>query len=120
MTPEDMFYRIRSVKSFLLTGAHLALLKRAYVSWESTEFGAPAIDGKRPYGNSDVVRDILEITGWWDDRWDDEDIPETAVDYAMTLHAETGVALQICLETGAFRTGRYVREGYGPWELEEW
>ena len=29
--------------------------------WDDCEFGAPAIDCKRPYGNSDVYNDIAKI-----------------------------------------------------------
>ena len=43
---------------------HLALLKNLYFhSNNNCEFGAFEVDGKRPYGNSDVIDDIREITG---------------------------------------------------------
>lgn len=31
--------------------------------WDDCETGAPAIDPKRPYGNSSVASDVLEILG---------------------------------------------------------
>lgn len=31
--------------------------------WDKCETGAPAVDPKRPYGNSDVDCDVLEILG---------------------------------------------------------
>lgn len=49
---------------FALTDQHLTLLRSAYVRWEDCEFGAPAIDYKRPYGNSDVVGDMAMISEW--------------------------------------------------------
>jgi hypothetical protein len=49
------------MKEIKIKKEHIALLNRAYVRWEDGEFGAPAIDCKRPYGNSSVVEDIIEI-----------------------------------------------------------
>lgn len=43
--------------------------------------------------------------------WYDEELgprPDAAWRF-MRLHVETGIALQIALATGEFRTGRYVR-----------
>jgi hypothetical protein len=34
-----------------------------YITWDDCEFGAPACDCKRPYGNSDVYGDMAEILG---------------------------------------------------------
>jgi len=39
------------------------LLKNFQVRWNDCEFGAPEINPKRPYGNSDVEQDMLEILG---------------------------------------------------------
>jgi hypothetical protein len=116
--------------TFTVTEEHLTLLRRAYVRWDDCEFGAPAIDPKRPYGNSGVERDIAEILNepeWQsavaeDERHDDE----AARDYYLSrnrdrlvrLHAETGVALQIVLATGQFAAGYYRRAklGSSSWE----
>lgn len=43
------------------TAAHLALLRRACWDWNECEYGAPSMDPKRPYGNSDVEDDLAEI-----------------------------------------------------------
>lgn len=48
---------------FTVTSEHLKLLRRANITWDSREFSAPAIDCKRPYGNSSVYSDIAEILG---------------------------------------------------------
>src|SRR6266568_5645220 len=46
---------LASVSEFTVTEDHLKLLRHAYLYWEYGEgYGAPAIDPKRPYGNSDV------------------------------------------------------------------
>lgn len=39
---------------------HLTLLKEACWGWDDAEFGAAAMDAKRPYGNSDVEEDLAE------------------------------------------------------------
>jgi hypothetical protein len=89
-SPRTQFDVIRNTTRFTVSDEHLRLLRRAYVSWDETEFGAPEIDCKRPYGNSDM------------------------------LHAETAVALQIALSTGEFRNGRYTREdGSHGWKRDE-
>lgn len=51
---------IQGTETFEIKNEHLELLKRAFVSWDSCEYGAPAINCKRPYGNSYVEGDI----GW--------------------------------------------------------
>ncbi len=89
---------------------HLMLLRRAYVGWDDCEFGAPAIDCKRPYGNSSVERDVAEILGWPCDR--DDDVPDVLKQRATALHKGTEAALQIALTAGSFGPdilGSYVK-----------
>ncbi len=91
-------------EDFTITKDHLNLLKRMYVSWDDCEFGAPSIDCKRPYGNSDVLDDIKEITG----------------KRSHILHKQMKVVLQIVLSTGDFKEGRYkLKEKYDntSWEF---
>jgi hypothetical protein len=93
---------------FTVTEDHLKLLRRAFVSWDDCEFGAPGVNPKRPYGNSDVIDDIAEILGI--DAAKDEDgyFPDDLDEKLASLHRETQTALQIALATGEFRAGRYV------------
>lgn len=84
--------------TFTLTELHLRLLRRMYVGWQDCESGAPEIDPKRPYGNSNVADDVSEICG--------RPIPR---DRAMELHSETQTALQIVLVTGEFAPGEFVQ-----------
>lgn len=108
--PRGLFDVIRETRRFTVTDEHLRLLRRADVSWDDTEFGAPEINCKRPYGNSNVYADIAEILEIPEDEWSDdmEPFPEATWRF-LRLHVETGVALQIALATGEFRPGRYVR-----------
>jgi len=122
--PQGLFDVIRGVERFTVTDEHLRLLRRAYVFWDETEFGAPGINAKRPYGNSDVYGDIAEILGLVHGDWQDEveeDWPPPELEWRfLRLHVETAIALQIGLATGEFRAGQYSRgEGYNAWKRYE-
>lgn len=110
---------IRDVREFTVSGEHLRLLRRAHVFWDEAEFGAPSIDPKRPYGNSNVYGDIAEILDVPETEWTDEGpSPHLDAEWRFRrLHVETAIALQIALATGEFRTGRYVRD---KWDFSGW
>jgi hypothetical protein len=100
-----------TMQRFTVTGEHVALLRRAYVSWNGDEFGAPTIDPKRPYGNSDVEADIfrvLEMQGRGA-----FDCTAEELGRMRSLHTETQTALQIFLRTGAMEPGTYEASDYG-------
>lgn len=106
-----------SYMTFDLTEQHLALLRRAYVRWEDCEFGAPAIDCKRPYGNSSVVLDIAEILGVpVNDEEDDYGLDTATTERLTRLHVETKTALQVILSTGAFQVGTYESTDGDSWK----
>jgi len=107
---------IQGTETFEIKNEHLELLKRAFVSWDSGEYGAPAINSKRPYGNSDVERDIAEIFGW---KYDEEEgLNEEQSKKALTIHKETKTALQIALATQKFETGVYLN--YEKYDDTKW
>ena len=95
------------MQEFTITGEHIRLTKRMYVSWWSGEYGAPAIDCKRPYGNSSVASDIAEILGWFVD--EEEGLTEDQRAKAYKIHKEMQTVLQIALKTGAFKEGAYIK-----------
>jgi hypothetical protein len=101
------------MKSFQLTKDHIKLLRSAWVGWDHGEFGAPAIDCKRPYGNSDVYHDIAEILDEPVHPDENGDLPDWFLKRADRLHQETRTALQIILATGEFKTGLYEASDYG-------
>jgi hypothetical protein len=100
--------------SFTLTTEHLTLARAMYLEWCDVETGAPAVNPKRPYGNSSVARDIADLLGWG---WPDE---ETSDDYdaeveplnarAMAVHHEMEVAMAVILQHAGMPTapGVYV------------
>lgn len=96
----------------VVTEDHIKLLTSGMsIGWDSCEFGAPYIDPKRPYGNSDVFDDMAEI------------LPHLADDWMALarLHGELELVLSIVLSTGSFRPGVYSRTNvYGSrgWTYE--
>lgn len=102
------------MRTFTVTDEHLKLLRSANVSWGDIETGAPCIDGKRPYGNGDVVGDIAEILGWiLVDTVEGPMMTKEQAERAGDLHRETETALQIVLATGTFEPGDYEASKYG-------
>lgn len=120
---------------FTIKIEHLKLLENMYVDWDDCEFGAPAINPKRPYGNSDVEQDMIEILGlkelkkgifeftlfgrkWLLKGEDKHNIylegkdEEELIEVLNKLHKETQIALQICLTLQTFETGIFVRHEY--------
>ena len=116
---------------------HLKLIQRFIVGWCGDEFGAPEIDPKRPYGNSNVYQDMVEILGTekkGDKVWlfklfgkeyylsgNDEynlELPEELKKSLDKLHHETEQVLQVCLTLQKFETGTYEAEAYTEnWQL---
>jgi len=98
---------------FTLTSEHVRLLRHFYVGWQDCETGAPKIDPKRPYGNSDVEDDVIELLQW--PMTQDADAMKAR---AFQLHRETEIALQIVLRLGSFEPGTFERSdwyGASPW-----
>jgi len=111
-------------ETFQLTKEHIDLLTNAVVSWYDCEFGAPCIDPKRPYGNSDVLSDLAKILGFERKvcphcgepiEEDDNDLPVSELEQT---HRETEIALQIVLDTQSFKPGLYLRYN-DKWELSK-
>lgn len=103
-----------SDNEFELTTDHVKLLRRMYVGWNDAETGAPEIDPKRPYGNSDVPGDVAGILGWEYDA--DDDMPTHMEELAEALHRDTQLALQVVLTAGSFEPGLYRR----TWPRNDW
>lgn len=100
-------------KLFELTADHIKLLQEACIRWEDCETGAPAIDCKRPYGNSYVPGDIAEILGW---EIGEDGLTEEQKKKAYALHKETETALQIILTCKAFEPGKFKMNSHYKYE----
>lgn len=97
---------IKRTKIFEVTREHLTLLSATYVGWQECEAGAPEINPKRPYGNSDVPEDVARVLGWKPD--DGGEYSRKLLKKAEEIHRETAIALQICLSRLEFEPGVYV------------
>lgn len=93
---------------FEVTENHIKLLKRMIVQWNDVEFGAPTIDPKRPYGNSDVINDIRKITKLKVKEFSDDDL--------VVLHAQMETVLQIAICNLSINPGTYVCKNYFDWK----
>lgn len=112
------------LETFIVKEEHLKLLKNMYVGWQDCETGAPGIDPKRPYGNSDVIDDIHYILNG--NYIDEDELEEKGINYSeyvdklegeyMKLHKDMETVLQIVLHTLSFELGVYEKRGYG----KEW
>ena len=103
------------MERFTLTNEHLKLIKRMNIRFDDDAYdGAPAVDIKRPYGNSDVMNDVAEIIGIEkseDDRGE-KYWPKGTHAYCKSLHEETAKALQVCLAAQSFEAGEYISDDY--------
>lgn len=90
--------RRKNRTTFNITKDHLKLLQRLTVDWQDSEYGAPAIDPKRPYGNSDVENDIREILG-----------KKLSASQCRDIHEDMEIVLQILLRNGKLKTGQYTK-----------
>jgi len=108
---------------FRVLPEHITLLSNANVGWDDGEFGAPAIDCKRPYGNSHPLSDIAKLLKLPPDGkvrededpsdWDFYEVySQASLDRMNKLHEETQTVLQIFLSTGTMQPGLYEAEKY--------
>lgn len=95
---------------FVVTEDHLKLAQRMYWDWDDGAYdGAPAVGLKRPYGNSDVIGDVVEILDLptVKDRWNEESFTDEVEEQAMKIHREMETVMQIATATLSFKPGRY-------------
>jgi hypothetical protein len=110
---------------FVLTEEHVTLLRNSNVNDELSrvEYGAAQIDGKRPYGNSDVLMDIASLLGVEKIETADGEsvIRKEDGDRLERLHRETPTALQVVLASGSFTPGTYQTSSpyHRDWRLVE-
>jgi hypothetical protein len=95
-----------------ITDDHLKLLRRTFFEWDDSAYnGAPYVDIKRPYGNSDVLGDVAEILEWEliTDRDGEKVMTEDQGKRARELHEQMADVLQILVQNPLdFGTGVWV------------
>lgn len=106
------------MRTVIVTEEHITLLSNAYTSWEDCEYGAPSINCKRPYGNSDVAFDIVELLKWITvdelKKIQDEGdgLSDELIDRAGAIHKELENVLEVVLRTKSFEPGIYCTDDY--------
>ena len=99
------------MKPFTLTEDHMELLRVANISWLNFGTGAPGIDPKRPYGNSDWEGDIARILDWevFEDHEGEKHLSKEQYKLAERLHRELEEALQVFLLHAEIELGTFAR-----------
>lgn len=105
-------------KIFYVTEDHLKLLPHLWFDYDDwTEFGAPEVDPKRPYGNSDVYNDIAEHLGikpdGEEDSYGDKEFTEVQLRYMLQLHKDMTTVLNIMVRNGGVERSAYTASAYG-------
>lgn len=105
---------------FTLTDNHLSLIKHLHWIFEdNSNWGVPTPSPKRPFGNWDVLQDMMNIL--------DDEVPEEIIDddglmnewidqneeRFQLIFQELHYALAIVCNLQTFETGDYVSDDYG-------
>lgn len=96
-------------EAFWVFKAHLILLGSLFFEPEAPDWGGPYASQKRPYGNSDIPKDLAEL------------LPNCDEAICQGFHREMGVILQILAATGEIKEGRYtndVQYGRKEWKFD--
>lgn len=109
-----------TLNRFTITPQHLALLRNMNITWDNTGWGAPAVDGKRPYGSSDLYPSMAKIIGMTPEYVSrDKQIffSEQQEETLYQLHNEMETVLQIVVQQGGSLLSReYQQEGTYPYQ----
>lgn len=110
-----------NVDTFLLKDEHIKLIRKMYFKFDNSSAygGAPMGDVKRPYGNQNHFKDMINILGL-EVKLDDDNEPCISLTLGLELvklHQETATAIEVVLTSGAFIPGLYERKKYSsdPW-----
>lgn len=107
--------------TFEVCEEHIKLLKNMYTSWNYSYFGSPAIDPKRPFGDSllfESMAKILGIKGEIED-YRDWELSRKQTDELLKLYQEMETVLQILLFNCSIKPGIYENVGYSnEWNLK--
>jgi hypothetical protein len=108
---------------FKLCKEHILLLQNMYWEYSDCETGAPAVNCKRPYGNSYVPPDVAKILGVTLPDEDDDDGDEEydkKVAEIMRFHYESHIALDIILQLKTFELGTYKNIAPDKYSKPKW
>lgn len=112
------------MKSFTVTEDHMKLLPKLGFDWNSDMYdGAPTVDIKRPYGNSDTLGyDVPIILGIRTDRYSDSwaELTMEEKERCRVAHRGMDTVLQILCCMGSIRPEEYEcdRYNYNGWHVK--
>jgi hypothetical protein len=109
------------MQKFEVTHEHIKLFHKFYWDNQLCEYGAPAVDPKRPYGNSSVEDDISRILGMDPELCPHcgEIINEKVSEYCGLIHRQMKFALQVFSDTLTIEIGDYRKDGFEKWKKVE-
>ncbi len=106
---------------FTVTEQHIKLLSHLWIRWELTayEHGVPCVDSKRPYGNSGILGEIVDILDLPYNYEEDLDGYSDEVESIIRkLHHETLICIQIVVRNASIKPGEYVADNHDEnWKL---
>ena len=108
------------MRTFEIPEDHLKLVQNMYFEEGYCEACSPAVDQKRPFGNSDWEWDVVRILhpDQYEDlleRWNEgqaEDEVDALYWEASSLMQELPTVLEICARTLSFVPGKYTSDDY--------
>lgn len=97
---------------FEIKPIHLRLLRRLNIIWNKDSYqGSPMVYPKKPYGNSDIIGDVVkEMFGKTRDECSKDEITE-----AVYIHREMHTVLEVVTSSGCFYPGEYRKHKSGNW-----
>lgn len=104
---------------FEVKDIHLKLLDQMYIGWnDNVYYGYVCMNEKRPYGNSNVTSDVLDLLGV---ESEDGDYTEEQEELALDIHRQMYIVFRILIDNKSIKTGIYKRENIRSWECgHEW
>lgn len=108
---------MQSKITFTLKEEHIKLIERlnfkVYADTEYDDPFIPGIDRKRPFGNSGVVYDVMQILGYEPD--EEGDYKEEDTNKAEDLLVELPLALKVVVTNRTFQPGVYEVDRHGTY-----
>lgn len=101
------------IKRLKVEQHHIDLLKLMYIDMNYGDGCGPGCNTKRPYGNSDICRDIANVLDY-----DDEDLTSEQYDVIWKVHEEMVCVLQILCDNceDGIKLGVYESSEYDEWK----
>lgn len=103
--------------TFTITKDHIKMMQALCFTWEDCEYGGPAVDCKRPFGNSgrhQIVLDMAQVMGIPQEKIMDlqGELIEPEAERLEALYRDMEKVLAIVMRTLSFEPGTYEAAPY--------